>query len=164
MACHLGGPGSPSGQSLWNVRWIKWHWNRFLSNYFDLDLSVSFHKCTVLTHSFIHMPLMLYYLSNYKCCQITNTHIHIYTHKCLPGYVHPEVYTVEQKTLSALSASFETWWAAADSNKKTMKQQSLLWLQYPHPLCAWGPCVQPWKNNLKFSNTVWYYLLSFISS
>jgi hypothetical protein len=40
-------------QSMWDFWWAKWHCYRFLSEYFSLPLSVSFHQCPTLTHSSI---------------------------------------------------------------------------------------------------------------
>jgi len=40
-------------QSMWGLWWAKWHCYRFLSEYFSLPLSVSFHQCPTLTHSSI---------------------------------------------------------------------------------------------------------------
>jgi hypothetical protein len=36
-------------QSVWDFWWRKWHWDRFLSQYLGCTLSVSFHKCSILT-------------------------------------------------------------------------------------------------------------------
>ena len=33
-ACHLGGPVSVPGQSMWGLWWTKWHWNRVFSTIF----------------------------------------------------------------------------------------------------------------------------------
>lgn len=30
---HCGGPGSIPGQSMWHLRWTRWHYDRFLSQY-----------------------------------------------------------------------------------------------------------------------------------
>jgi hypothetical protein len=37
---HRGAPG----QSMWDLWWTKWHWDRFFPEYFPL--SVSFHRCS----------------------------------------------------------------------------------------------------------------------
>jgi hypothetical protein len=39
-----GGPGSRPGQSMWDLWWIKWHWDRFFSEFFCFLLSISFHR------------------------------------------------------------------------------------------------------------------------
>jgi hypothetical protein len=31
------GPGSIPGQSMWNLWWTKWHWDRFFSDYFGFS-------------------------------------------------------------------------------------------------------------------------------
>ena len=33
-ASHRGGPGSITGQSVWDLWWTKWHWDRFFPEYF----------------------------------------------------------------------------------------------------------------------------------
>jgi hypothetical protein len=55
---HHGGRGSISGQSTWNLWWIKCHWDRFFSKYFGLPPSVSFQQCFI----FFHLSLILYNL------------------------------------------------------------------------------------------------------
>jgi hypothetical protein len=35
------------GQSMWDLWWTKWHWDRFFPEYFGVPLSVSFHWCSV---------------------------------------------------------------------------------------------------------------------
>ena len=32
---HSGGPRSNPPQSMWDLRWTKWHWDRFFSEHFD---------------------------------------------------------------------------------------------------------------------------------
>jgi hypothetical protein len=39
-----GGPGSRQGQSLWDLWWTKWHWDRFHSEFFAFSLPISFHR------------------------------------------------------------------------------------------------------------------------
>jgi hypothetical protein len=39
---HRGGPGSRPVQSEWDLFWTKWHWNRFLSEFFGIPLSTLF--------------------------------------------------------------------------------------------------------------------------
>jgi hypothetical protein len=46
-ASHRGGPGSIPGQSMWDLWWTKWHWDRFFSMYFGFFLSISFHRCYI---------------------------------------------------------------------------------------------------------------------
>jgi hypothetical protein len=46
-ASHRGGPGSIPGQSMWDLWWTKWHWDRFFSEYFGFPLSISFHRCSI---------------------------------------------------------------------------------------------------------------------
>jgi hypothetical protein len=50
-ASQRGYPGSIPGQSLQNLWWTKWHWDRFFSGYFSLSLSVSLHQCSVINHN-----------------------------------------------------------------------------------------------------------------
>jgi hypothetical protein len=38
-SCH-GGHGSISGLSVWDFWWTKWHWDRFLFQYFGFSLPV----------------------------------------------------------------------------------------------------------------------------
>jgi hypothetical protein len=35
------------GQSMWDLWWTKWHWDRLFSEYFGFPLSVSFHRCSI---------------------------------------------------------------------------------------------------------------------
>ena len=46
-ASHRGGPGSISGQSVWDLWWTKWHWDRYFPKYFGFPLSFSFHRCSI---------------------------------------------------------------------------------------------------------------------
>jgi hypothetical protein len=46
-------PGFGSGQSMCNFWWTEWHWDKFLSQYFGLSLSLSFHQCSIIIQSFI---------------------------------------------------------------------------------------------------------------
>jgi hypothetical protein len=48
-AYHRGGPGSILGQSMWDLWWTKWHWDKFFSEYFGFPLSISFHRCSITT-------------------------------------------------------------------------------------------------------------------
>ena len=41
-----GGPGSIPGQSMWDLWWTKWQWDRFFLEYFGFPLSISFHRCS----------------------------------------------------------------------------------------------------------------------
>jgi hypothetical protein len=31
---------------MWDLWWTKWHWDKFLSNFFGFPLSISFHRCS----------------------------------------------------------------------------------------------------------------------
>jgi hypothetical protein len=44
---HSGGPGSSPGYSVWDLWWIKWHWDR----YFGFPLSISFHRVSPYSSS-----------------------------------------------------------------------------------------------------------------
>jgi hypothetical protein len=35
------------GQSMWDLWWTKWHWDRFFPEYFGFLLSVSFLWCSI---------------------------------------------------------------------------------------------------------------------
>jgi hypothetical protein len=48
-ASRRGGPGSHPGQTMSDLRWKKWHWDRFYSESFDFVLSVSFHSYSFFT-------------------------------------------------------------------------------------------------------------------
>jgi hypothetical protein len=37
-------PGFAPGQSMWDLWWTEWHWDRFFSELFGFTLSVSFHR------------------------------------------------------------------------------------------------------------------------
>jgi hypothetical protein len=47
-ASHRGGPGSIPGQSMWDLWWTKWHWDRFSPEFFGFPLSISFHRCSII--------------------------------------------------------------------------------------------------------------------
>jgi hypothetical protein len=49
-ASHRGGPGSPQGQSMWDLLGIKSHWDRVFSKFFGFSLSVSFHCGSPYSH------------------------------------------------------------------------------------------------------------------
>jgi hypothetical protein len=49
-ASHYGDPGSISDRCMCHLWWIKWHWDRFLSQYLGFPLSISFHQCAILCH------------------------------------------------------------------------------------------------------------------
>jgi len=51
-----GGLGSSPGQFVWNLWCTKWHWDRSFSKYFDCQVSVSFHQCSI--PFFIYTPLL----------------------------------------------------------------------------------------------------------
>jgi hypothetical protein len=44
-------PKSRPCQFMWDLLWVKWHWERFFSEFFGLTLSVSFHRGS--SYSFI---------------------------------------------------------------------------------------------------------------
>jgi hypothetical protein len=44
---HRGGPGWIPGQSMWDLWWTKWHWDRFFPEYFGFPLSIAFHRCSI---------------------------------------------------------------------------------------------------------------------
>jgi hypothetical protein len=46
-ASDRGGPGSIPGQSMWDLWWTKWHWDRFFPDYFGFPLSISFHRFSI---------------------------------------------------------------------------------------------------------------------
>jgi hypothetical protein len=39
--------GFDPGQSIWDLWWTKWHWDRFFPEYFGFPLSISFHLCSI---------------------------------------------------------------------------------------------------------------------
>jgi len=43
-----GGLASDPGQSVFDLWWTEWHWDRFFSKYFGLLLSVLFQQCLIL--------------------------------------------------------------------------------------------------------------------
>jgi hypothetical protein len=43
-ASHRVGPGSFPGQSVWDLWWTKWRWDRFLSVFFGFPLSIPFRR------------------------------------------------------------------------------------------------------------------------
>jgi hypothetical protein len=45
-----GGPGSCPCQSMWDLWWRKWQWERFPSESFCFPLSILFHRCSIFTH------------------------------------------------------------------------------------------------------------------
>jgi len=47
-ASQLGSPGFFLGKSMWDMWWIKWYWDRFLSQYVHYPISVSFLQCSIL--------------------------------------------------------------------------------------------------------------------
>jgi hypothetical protein len=36
---------------MWDLWWTKWHWDRFLPEYFGYLLSISFHRCSITRKS-----------------------------------------------------------------------------------------------------------------
>jgi len=51
IPCHCREASFIPGQSMWDLWWTKWHWDRILSQYFTLLLSVSCHHCAILIDS-----------------------------------------------------------------------------------------------------------------
>jgi hypothetical protein len=47
QASHRGGPGSITGQSMWDLWWTKWHWDRLFPEYFGFPPSISFYRCSI---------------------------------------------------------------------------------------------------------------------
>jgi hypothetical protein len=47
MASHRRGPVSIPDQSVWDLWWTEWHWDRFFPEYFGFPLSVSFNRCSI---------------------------------------------------------------------------------------------------------------------
>jgi hypothetical protein len=37
---HRGGPGSHPGQSMWDLWWTKWHWDRSFSEFFSFPVNI----------------------------------------------------------------------------------------------------------------------------
>jgi len=56
---HCGDPGSLPGQFGCDLPWSEWHWVRFCPTLLGLGLSVTFHQCSVLIHSF-HLRCMIF--------------------------------------------------------------------------------------------------------
>jgi hypothetical protein len=52
-ASHRGGPGSIPGQSMWDLWWTKWNWDRFFHEYFGFPL-------------FNFIPPVLHYMEKHK--------------------------------------------------------------------------------------------------
>jgi hypothetical protein len=40
-------PGFDPGQSMWDLWWTKWHWDRFFPEYFGVPLPISFNYCSI---------------------------------------------------------------------------------------------------------------------
>jgi hypothetical protein len=49
---HHRGLGLIPGQSMWDLWWTKWYWDRFFSKYFDFTVIVSFQQCSILIDLF----------------------------------------------------------------------------------------------------------------
>jgi hypothetical protein len=54
-------PGSIPGQSVLDLWWTKWPWERFYFKYFCFPLSVSLHHCSMLSHLFIYHQILYYF-------------------------------------------------------------------------------------------------------
>jgi hypothetical protein len=39
--------GLSPAQSVWDLWWAKWHWDRFFPEHFGFPLSISFHWCSI---------------------------------------------------------------------------------------------------------------------
>ena len=56
LACYLAGiPRRPAffpGSDIWDLRWTKWRWDRFSSEYFCFPQSVSFPQCSMFMFIF----------------------------------------------------------------------------------------------------------------
>lgn len=50
-ASYQRGPGSTPGQAMWHLRWIKWQWKRYLSEYLCFPLPASFQQFSALIAS-----------------------------------------------------------------------------------------------------------------
>jgi hypothetical protein len=48
QAVSRGGPGSIPAQSMCDLWWSKWHWDRFFPEFFGFPLSISFHRCSII--------------------------------------------------------------------------------------------------------------------
>jgi len=57
LASHLNTPRSIRGHSAWHFWWPLWQCDRFISKYFGLSLSVSFHHCYTLIVSSLTLTL-----------------------------------------------------------------------------------------------------------
>jgi hypothetical protein len=55
----LRGPGSRPGQSMWDLWWKKWHWDRLFSEFFGFPLSIYHSTVSSQTHIIWVMPNML---------------------------------------------------------------------------------------------------------
>jgi hypothetical protein len=44
---HRGDPGSSPAQSMFDLWWTKWYWDRFFPEYFGFPLSITFHRCSI---------------------------------------------------------------------------------------------------------------------
>jgi hypothetical protein len=42
--------GFVSGQSMWDLWWTKWHWDRVFSEFFGFAVSMSFHRSFILIY------------------------------------------------------------------------------------------------------------------
>jgi hypothetical protein len=50
-ASQRGDLGSHPGQSMWDLWWAVWHWDRFLSESFGFPLLISFHRCSIFSRA-----------------------------------------------------------------------------------------------------------------
>jgi hypothetical protein len=66
--------GSIPGQSMWDLWWTKWHWDRFFPEYFGFPLSISLHyteKLKINTNQLHHrvaQPALRLRCARSICC------------------------------------------------------------------------------------------------
>ena len=63
-------PDSIPGQSIWDLWWTKWQWNRFLS---ECLFFPSYYHANISPYSFIHMPPTPYDLGKWECRWVTQS-------------------------------------------------------------------------------------------
>jgi len=65
-ASHRGGPASTTGQSVWDLRCTKWHWDRFFSEYFGFPCQC---YSTNVPRSFLHSLI-----NHRRCTDAVSSH------------------------------------------------------------------------------------------
>jgi hypothetical protein len=65
LLMYQGGLGSVPGQSVWDLWWAKWHWNRFLLTY-----PSHYHSTNAPYSYFIHQLSVLYNLHSWQYCEL----------------------------------------------------------------------------------------------